>query len=406
MGGWIRRSLATLWANSAGGIAVVFAIGAPAFALLVCGSVDLFAVHAARTKMQDAADAAALAVAKQLAISGPDGGVDRARLFVDEVLVAGLPEVEYQVSAEVSTDSPTVTVRIAGWRASFFGNLLPPGGWRMSVQSTASAVASTPLCVLATSEHGKDKIGMDDQSLLTAPSCLVHANGDIDVKKSAWLRAAMVQSSGSAAGRIEQAPQTDAPEIVDPFKNMSLAAESSCAPADITDTELSPGVHCGDVKIKEGVLTLKPGVHYFQKGKLELGKGTGLYGRDVVLIFDKHSDFKIKDDATLDLTGIRSGIYAGFVVITTPANTGTFEISTTSAKQLLGTVYIPAAKLLVSGDKNKVNDAAPWTVIVAKSIEMRGSPHLLIQSNYAASDVPVPAGVGPMQASVRLVPTS
>ena len=245
---------------------------------------------------------------------------------------------------------------------------------------------------------------MEDQALLTAPNCLVHSNSNIEVKKSAWLRAAMVQTSGSAKGRIEPAPQTDAPEIVDPFKGMSLAAESNCVPAEITDTELAPGVHCGDVRVTKDVLTLKPGVHYFQKGKIELGKGSGLYGRDVVLIFDKESDFKLTGSATLDLTGIKTGVYAGFVVITTPANTGTFEISTTSAKQLLGTVYIPGAKLLVSGDKNKVNEAAPWTVIVAKSIEMRGSPNLLIQSNYAATDVPVPAGVGPMQASVRLVP--
>lgn len=187
---------------------------------------------------------------------------------------------------------------------------------------------------------------------------------------------------------------------------MNLSPGANCTPADITKTELAPGIHCGNVKIKNGVLTLKPGVHYFQKGKLELSKGTGLYGRDVVLIFDDKSDFKIKGDATLDLTGIKSGVYAGFVVITTPSNTGTFGISTTAAKQLLGTVYIPAAKLLISGDKTKVNEAAPWTVIVAKSIEMHGSPNLLIQSNYAGSDVPVPAGVGPMQTNVRLVPAT
>ncbi|MEO6339957.1 MAG: hypothetical protein ABIO39_07975 [Caulobacteraceae bacterium] len=86
---------------------------------------------------------------------------------------------------------------------------------------------------------------------------------------------------------------------------------------------------------------------------------------------------------------------------TTVANTNTFEISSDSARKLLGAIYIPAAKLLVSGNENRVADQSAWTVIVAKGVEIGGAANLVINHDYAGSPVPAPKGVGPATA-VRL----
>jgi len=79
-----------------------------------------------------------------------------------------------------------------------------------------------------------------------------------------------------------------------------------------------------------------------------------------------------------------------------------FTISSSAARQLLGTIYIPSATLAVSGANNQVADESAWTVIVAKAITLAGSPNLVINANYAGSTVPVPGGVGPRSGRVTL----
>jgi hypothetical protein len=80
--------------------------------------------------------------------------------------------------------------------------------------------------------------------------------------------------------------------------------------------------------------------------------------------------------------------------MTTRENDRVFDIASDSANKFLGTIYVPSATLLVRGAGNKVADASDWTVIVAKSIKLEGSPKLIINSDYAGSAVPVPSGVG------------
>jgi hypothetical protein len=179
-----------------------------------------------------------------------------------------------------------------------------------------------------------------------------------------------------------------------------------CAPTDLLaellPVVLLPGVHCGNIVAgKNATITLLPGEHYFQKGKLVLNENAVLNGDNVVLVFGKEADFQFKDSSQIRLSGRRQGAYAGFVVATTRDNDRTFEISSTAARQLLGTVYVPNATLLVKG-KNRVADQSAWTVIVAKAIKLEENPDLVINKNYAGSSVPVPGGVGDKAATAAV----
>ena len=154
---------------------------------------------------------------------------------------------------------------------------------------------------------------------------------------------------------------------------------------------------------KNATALLLPGNHYFMKGVLSLQQNATLQGSDVVLIFDNQSYFQFQDSSQIKLQGRQSGPYAGFVIATTPSNTNTFQISSDSARTLLGTIYIPNALLSVSGGSTNVADQSDWTVIIAKGLVLSGSPNLVINSNYAASAVPVPSGIGPSPTGSRLV---
>ncbi|HYD46596.1 MAG TPA: pilus assembly protein TadG-related protein [Phenylobacterium sp.] len=416
--GWrAPRALSAFRADRRGGIATIFAIGAPVVAMFACGAIDLFAVHSSRTALQDAADAAALAAAKQIGMTDEVGIKNRAEIFVRQQAASAAKDVNYTVASTIDVEASTVTVHIDGVRDSFFGNLLPPGGWKIKINSTATRVSQVPLCVLATGEDSGNKIDVKDQAQLTAPKCLVHTNSNMEVSNNGWMNTAIAQASGWAKGRISPEPQTDAPTIADPFAGMSISTDQACPLVDSLVLALSniqlggllppipvqPGVHCVNVTVQKNVtLRLQPGEHYFKKGDLQLLQNAKIEGQDVVLIFDKDAKFKFGDQSQINLEGRRSGDFAGFVIATTPENTNTFEISTTAARELLGTVYIPGAKLALSGTNTQVTDQADWTVIVAKAIEMTGSPNLVLNTNYQGSPVPVPAGVGPVGGEVRL----
>lgn len=54
----------------------------------------------------------------------------------------------------------------------------------------------------------------------------------------------------------------------------------------------------------------------------------------------------------------------------------------------------PATKLVITGS-GQIAEHSDWTVMVAKALEVRGSPTLVINARYAESRVPVPPGAGP-----------
>ncbi|MEO6338877.1 MAG: pilus assembly protein TadG-related protein [Caulobacteraceae bacterium] len=383
---------------------MIFAIVLPVGAVVTAGAIDLASVYGDKAAMQAAADGAALAAAKQLSVANQDVG-DRAKAMVASDLAKVADRIRLETTVKVPTDQSQVTVEIAGHRPSFFANLLPPGGFHIYVSATATSVGKMPLCVLATAERGHT-MQMRDTAQMTANGCLVQSNSDLTVSNSGLLQAGMVQAVGKAQGRITPAPQTGAPTIPDPFEQMGVATPDGCQPLDLLYSVgvqiLAPGVHCGNITVDERAsIVLLPGEHYFGKGKLELKKFSSLSGNDVVLVFDKDSDLKFGDNSTIDLQGRKSGPLKGFVIATTRANEHTFEISSDSARRLLGTIYVPAATLLVQGERNQVADQSAWTVIVAETVQLAGGSNLVINHDYAGSSVPVPKGVGPA-ANVRL----
>ncbi len=396
-----REPLRRLLRNAAGGTAVIFAIAAPALGLLACGAIDLASVNGDRSAMQDAADATALAMAKQLGVATAAGISARAADYADAQLGPIATNDHVTVTTTIGASNGSVTVVIAGKRPSFFANMLPPGGWAISTSATASTLGQLPLCVLSSGTGSPSSLLVQNQSLLTATNCLVQSNGDIQVDSGGQLAAGLAQAAGTATGPITPAPQTGAPAISDPFATMSMTAPllGLCSPLDLVyDVGVNlvlPGTHCGNFTVRKGAtVILLPGEHYFTKGNLVMEDNSTLSGSNVVLVFNTGSSFQFNDTSNITLTGRQSGTYAGFVVATTRANTNTFSISSTSARKLEGTIYVPDATLQITGTNDKVADQSAWTVIVAEAIDMVGSPNLVVNANYAASSVPVPAGVG------------
>lgn len=400
-------------------IALKFALMVPGVAVLGLGAVDLHAVYSDRQKMQDIADAAALAGARELGLAVA-GAVpeERARAYVDAQVGQWRhgPTIETQVTALDIDGQRALRVRLEGNRPSFFGNLLPPGGWNLAAESTASSVAVTPLCVLAHGEGTPRVIHVRDNGQIRAPACLVHSNQDILVQGGS-ISAAMTEAVTSAQGSISPAAATGAVEIPDPFQNLELVDEDGevvrAATACVSGVvprilihgrhRLPAGVHCGGTVVAgTAELELAPGEHWFLLGPLVTRDDAQLTGEDVALFFDRMSTFNFMGRSRVSLDGRESGPYAGMVMVATRDNQLDFGISADHVEALHGVIYVPSARLIVQGRSDVARESA-WTVIVARKLQLRGSPRLFMNADYDSSPVPVPTGVGPREGGSRLL---
>jgi hypothetical protein len=401
--------------DTRGSIALKFAFVGPAIFLLGVGAIDLLAVSTAQGRLQSIADAGALAGAPSLALA-TDGAAarERAAAFVVGEMSQWSDAPEYEGTYEIVEQAGQRAIRVLlrGHRPSFFANMLPPGGWRFVGDATATSVGLVPLCVLTTGDKVAKILNVKDSSRLAAPACMVHSNRDIDVEGGS-ITAAAVQAVTSARGSISPSPGAGAAVIADPFAGLDLDRRPGlgCAVGGLVQTlkltvgsrRIAPGMHCGGIEISGSArVVLEPGEHWFLAGPLTVKENARLEGEDVVLFFDKTSKFEFIDSALVRLSGRRTGEYTGIVMGATRDNTQDFIISSDNVESLLGVIYVPNALLLVEGRADVARESA-WTVIVAQRLQLKGSPSLFINANYNASNVPVPAGVGPRTGGSRLV---
>jgi hypothetical protein len=61
-------------------------------------------------------------------------------------------------------------------------------------------------------------------------------------------------------------------------------------------------------------------------------------------------------------------------------------------KELTGTIYLSRGILHVDPNANVAGDS-DYTAIITHRLELNEGPTLIMNSNYGASDVPVPAGI-------------
>lgn len=407
--------LARFRSDAGGNIALTAALVGPAVILLAVGAIDLLAVSSAHGRLQSIADAGALAGAPHLALATDGAGAkERAAAFVAGEISQWEDAPDYVGTYEVIEQGGQRAIRVLlrGHRPSFFANMLPPGGWNFVGDATATSVGLVPLCVLVTGHDRPRMLHVRDSSRLAAPACMVHSNHDILVEGGS-ITGAAVQAVTSARGTISPSPGTGAAPIDDPFANLDLDREPglNCPVGRVLEPlrlaagsrRIAAGVHCGGLDISGSAsVLLEPGEHWFIGGALIARQNARLEGDNVVLFFDPASTFAFRDLALVRLAGRTTGPYAGIVMGATRDNRQDFVISSDNVESLLGVVYVPGARMIVEGRADVARDSA-WTVIVAHSLQMRGSPSLFINADYNATSVPVPAGVGPRTGGSRLI---
>jgi hypothetical protein len=393
-------------ADQQGGAALVFAIVLPAIAVGVAVSVELGFLAMEKSKLQDAADASALAAASEMAFGSQASVLQRAEANA-KMMVADIDR-RSDLDADASVlmqggKAAGVTMNLVSRRGSFFGDMLPPGGFVTAVSASAMGMNLAPLCVFGTSEKVVPNSVNISSGKVTAGACVIHSNTGVNIGAGSTVVAGAVQAGAVVTGKTT-APTRDGAEVVaDPFKTIVTAPPSWTACT--TDNykaaknevrELNPGVHCGNVDVDNtATLRLKPGVHYFSK-KLQMKESSRLEGDNATIVFGPNLDLSIDSlNVRWDLYGAQkeAGALAGFVLVLDRARTNPIVIPAKIVERLEGVVYAPEARFTVDGAADAAGESA-WTVLVGKDIRATNNAHIFINADYNSSDVPVPQGVG------------
>lgn len=413
---------------SEGNVALLFGLTLPILVGLAGLGIDSAAVYNQRTRMQSAADATALAIGKEMNLLVEDldplkqSGYARAETLLSEVGLAGRPH-----GVDISLDRKTATSRVEiSMEAKTF---LPAEVWGENpivVSAEASVLGTARLCVLSLDESAHRALQLDKLARVTAPDCFVQSNSrdpeGLSARKLSLLTSSSACTSGGYEGDIGvfvPLPETDCPLLDDPLEMRDAPAVAGCDFDGVeidSSQNISPGHYCGGLKITGNAEVIaEPGTYIISGGPLQVqGKGS-LKGEDVAFYFaDDDATFEFKNNAVVELSGPTQGPLAGLLFFENPSAKAEreFRISSDSVRKLIGTIYLPrgifrasatdGGVLPVPGDPLKIiGDASTYTIIVANKIELDGV-NLVINADYAASDVPVPPGLGPKSTSVRL----
>ena len=396
--------------DRAGNIAVIFALIAPLLLASVGAGVDYARYHSLKAEIQEVADAAALAGARQYLIkkSGdkvPDA-VARGMVESGMTNLGILSQTTY--SAVGDDQASTVSVLVShAMRPSFLVSVFKNPIY-IEVTSMAQASGGTNICAISLDSSSRESILMTGAAKLTGTGCAVFANSNnataIGSYNSAKMANAFTCSSGGYGGtsvNYDPLPLTDCPVREDPLAGRTPPTIGPCDHSNFSVKDyvgmLQSGVYCGGLTIMgSSQVQFAPGIYIIKDGDMEVLGTSSIIGENIGFYFiGNGADLFLYDQVDVQISGPVSGVMAGILIWQEPSGktAKVFEVASNNVKKLVGTIYIPNGKFLARANA-PVAQSSAYTAIIAKKIELLSGVNLVLNTNYDQTPVPVPSGIG------------
>ena len=440
-----------------GAVALIFALASMVLFGLAGGGIDYSRMAYRRSQIQNAVDAAVLAGGNsmKLAPSNADAVVSIVQRIINEQAPSP-PDRPLSIRVTVSSDKTSVSASATDNFKLAFGAFVGMKVAPITARSTATITGKMRLCLLTLDPAAKGSLHLEKNANLSATACSLYAvskNGQaIQGDDNAIARAETICAVGGAStARANFAPPVRAgcPAIKDPLAGTITApAPGACVTVSPTagpgpgkgpggpaagnvavtaDTTLNPGTYCGGLHITgTASVTLNPGVYIIKDGPLIVDKTASMTGQNVGFYFMGNAAGVLFDaSTTISLTAPVSGPLAGFLMTEEPSVSAPvppppgpkgsppsppsppskplreYRIISNNARTMLGTIYLPAGRLIIDGSA-AVSDQSAYTVIVTQLLDLYDGPTLYLNANYDATSVPVPKGVGPVNGKILL----
>ena len=399
--------------------AITFGLAAPVLIGMVAVAVDYSRAAAGKSKLQAVADAAALYSAREWQMAQSQSE----RIVAAALAYARSQAPDAQAAATADAGTYTVNVVLEKDYELTIGKAVFGGNTHVRVSATAKMTGGLPLCLVGLEPSGPRAVTLQTNARMTAQSCLVYSNSTnpygLVSEDNSVLQAGYICSAGGKVKtnntNFSPEPMTDCPAIPDPLAAREPPPDGPCNHLlKIVSGEvatLSPGIYCGGLIVTNGAeVTLKPGIYTF-KGPLLVNGGSTLKGENVAIYMKGLLSSLIFETATtIRLTAPKDGPLAGILIYDDPTGAPApykslkhdkvgkalreHVILSDDARVLLGTIYMPKGRLIIDATK-PVADRSAYTVMVVQQLDLYEGPNLYLNSDYSASDIPVPKGVGP-----------
>ncbi|GJD97673.1 hypothetical protein OCOJLMKI_4906 [Methylobacterium iners] len=401
----------------------MFALALPVLVGFAGAAVDYGTWVKQRTRLQNAADAAAMAAARELAVSSYEQRRMQAvaerwakSYFMTEGGGLGLT-----ITVAPKDDATSVQVDLKHDRKQYLSGIIAITPGHIKASSVATLRGQRRLCVLALDPSNSQTVYLKSNSWLTARDCDVHSNSTspsgVSSDSGIQVTAERVCSGGgfSGAGTFRGERESDCPKVNDPIADRLPPSVGSCkspnpplvnkGSASLRHT-LSPGTYCGGLFIGgNSFVTFAPGEYVIKDGPFVVDSNADVRGDGVgFYLTGPGSTFQFLSNARISLDAPRTGAMAGLLVFEDRAAPllRNHEIKTNYASNMTGTVYLSRGRFVVDAT-NEVAQQSAFTVIVAQQLLLTANPKLTLNTKYGATTVPVPKGLGQTDGDVYLV---
>ncbi len=405
------RSARNFAGNNSGNIAITSAFSLMMLMTAGAVSIDYSVMYNQSSRLQEAADHAALSAVKEAALEGWKGrsaGQVASLMISTKLANTRYATLPYKEAVTVNANANSVTVEIKQKTAGYFLDSLPNRSPYVTASATARATGRTSVCIIALHPSDSNALSIVGKSSLTANGCAAYSNSlssaGMAVLKGAVMDTTLNCTAGGykgSAGAYRPEPVTDCPVVDDPLADRAQPPVGPCVAKNLvlkggTHT-LQPGTYCGGISTKGNVnVKLQPGVYVIKDGMLNISGNSTFAGENVGFFFTgEEATFTFNTATTLSLTAPRSGDLAGILFFEDrdeDDDERDFIIKSKDAQRMVGTIYLKRGRLAVSKE-SKYGQRSEWSAIIANRIDIANGPDLQINSNYAASKVPAPAGI-------------
>lgn len=422
---------------------------------LVGGGIDYARLSSRRSQLQNALDNGVLAGGNTLKLaSATPASVSGVTEQAIRTGITSPPDRPLTLQVTVPDDKTSVTATASEDFKLAFGPFVGVRSVHIVRQARANVVGNMRLCMLTLDPAAPGAFDLEKSAQVTATGCSLYSNSSNPQgmlgKDSSYARAQTICSAGGFNGdraNFAPPPQTGCPVIKDPLANQAAPTVDACTAipasankkgdtsANLVDQSvtLKPGTYCGGLHItKNAAVSLQPGIYVMKDGPLIVDKKGSLSGIDVGFYFTGDKGGLLFDSKTsINLAAPTTGVMAGLLMMEertvsnpvdptldvlqdvlaptppTPPPAGatkpmrTYRIISDDARTMLGTIYLPAGRVVIDA-KKPVADQSAYTVIVAQQVNLYEGPNLYLNANYGSTSVPVPKGVGPISGKLLL----
>ena len=194
---------------------------------------------------------------------------------------------------------------------------------------------------------------------------------------------------------ISPSPTLHAAAVSDPLSYLTAPSAGSCTYSNEVingsgTVTLNPGTYCGGLIINGGATVSFSAGTYIMQGNMIVNGGDTVSGTGVTFYFSSGS-LTMNGSSAANFVAPTTGTYAGILIYQNPSDSSTIILNGQSNSVWQGTVYATGANLTINGGGN----AAAYTIVDTQSMTINGSVNFTLGADYSSlpGGSPVKGGV-------------